>query len=327
MSSIEPARHAFMLVAALALLVTTLLVTPGIAEAQDIEGTSAEAGRHLNQDAYYVAASSRSASEPATRLVIRPGDSLWSISQKRLPSDASMAQIANEVERIFNANRDQIGNDPTLILPGQELVLPPVAEPDTNEPQASEPQANESAANESAASEPQASGLQASEPAANEPQVNGDVPNTEPAFEPSNRWLAGIGTLVLTFVLASLIAWRRPTGSGALVAYLPTRRDTEERGSEITMVHSSYYDLRPRFGSKAFPSNISDQDGIAEAVEGRQEKNSLVRTSGPRRKPPSRGWATGVHSPQVYRYLRRPPRRRGSKAVVPTKKPSDRGSP
>ena len=323
MSSIEPARHAEMLVAALALLMTTLVVVlPGIAEAQDIEGTSAEAGRNLNQDAYYVAASSRSASEPAMRLVIRPGDSIWSISQKRLPSDASMAQIANEVERIFNANRDQIGNDPTLILPGQELVLPPVAEPQAIEPQAIEPQAIEPAAIEPAAIEPQAI-----EPAANEPQVNADVPNTEPAFEPSNRWLAGIGTLVLTFVLASFIAWRRPTGSGAPATYLPTRRDTKERGSEITVMHSNYYDAHPRFGSKAFPSNNSDHDGIAEAVEGRQEKNSLVRTSGPRRKTPTRGWATGVHNPQVYRYLRRPPRRRGSKAVVPTKKPSDRGSP
>ena len=314
MNSVEPARHAYVLLAAVALLMTTLVVLPGIAEAQGIEGTSAEAGRNLNQAAYYYNTSaSRPAPEPAMRLVIHPGDSLWSISQKRLTSDASPTQIANEVERIFEANRNQIGNDPTLILPGQELLLPPVAEPATIKPWTNEPQASEP---------------QASEAAANEPQVSGNVSTTEPAFEPSNRRLAGIVTLVLTFVFVSLIAWRRPTGLGALAAYLPTRRDTKEKGSEITMVYSNYYDVHLRFASKAFSSNNSDHDGIAEAVEGVQEKNSRVRTLGPRRKLPSRGWATGIHSPQVYRYLGRPQRRRGPKALVPPKKPpSHRGSP
>jgi nucleoid-associated protein YgaU len=60
-------------------------------------------------------------------VVVEPGDSLWSITQERLGQGASPQQIHNEVERTFELNRELLGDDSDLILPGQELSLPPVA--------------------------------------------------------------------------------------------------------------------------------------------------------------------------------------------------------
>src|ERR687889_640892 len=57
------------------------------------------------------------------RLVVEPGDSLWSISEKHLGPGATPEQIAYEVERIFELNRDQIGENPNLIFPGQKFFL------------------------------------------------------------------------------------------------------------------------------------------------------------------------------------------------------------
>src|ERR671921_70053 len=57
------------------------------------------------------------------RLVVEPGDSLWSISEEHIGPGAPPEQIAYEVERIFELNRDQIGENPNLIFPGQEFFL------------------------------------------------------------------------------------------------------------------------------------------------------------------------------------------------------------
>jgi hypothetical protein len=55
--------------------------------------------------------------------VVEPGDSLWSISEEHIGPGAPPEQIAYEVERIFELNRDQIGENPNLIFPGQEFFL------------------------------------------------------------------------------------------------------------------------------------------------------------------------------------------------------------
>jgi hypothetical protein len=60
-----------------------------------------------------------------TRVVVRPGDCLWSISQRLLPADATPQQIYNEVARIYALNRDRIGNDPNLIYAGEVLLVKP----------------------------------------------------------------------------------------------------------------------------------------------------------------------------------------------------------
>jgi hypothetical protein len=86
------------------LAVAMLAVLPGVAEAQDAASVKGD----------------------STRIVVSPGDSLWSISSERLGADATLAQIDRQVERIYALNRDRIGGDPNLILPGQELLVAPV---------------------------------------------------------------------------------------------------------------------------------------------------------------------------------------------------------
>lgn len=53
--------------------------------------------------------------------VVRPGDSLWSIARAH-PDDAT--DVEERWRAIWRANRDVVGDDPDLILPGQALRLP-----------------------------------------------------------------------------------------------------------------------------------------------------------------------------------------------------------
>lgn len=101
-----------------ALVVAILVVFPAVAEAQSVAATQ-DGARATNRGAADAA--------PATRVVVRPGDSLWLISEERLGSKATPQQIATVVEQIYARNRDQIGADPNLIFPGQRLLVPPVA--------------------------------------------------------------------------------------------------------------------------------------------------------------------------------------------------------
>lgn len=55
---------------------------------------------------------------------IKSGDSLWSIAQERVVgTNASVAEIDQAWRAIWNANRNVIGNNPSLIRPGQEIKL------------------------------------------------------------------------------------------------------------------------------------------------------------------------------------------------------------
>lgn len=91
-------RYVYLAVAALALCAALLAAWPAVAQAQ------------------------------AERVVVRPGDTLWTISTERLGADATPQQIASEAERIYALNRDQIGPDPDLLFPGQELSVPAAAD-------------------------------------------------------------------------------------------------------------------------------------------------------------------------------------------------------
>jgi hypothetical protein len=91
-------RYVYLAVAALALCAALSAAWPAVAQAQ------------------------------AERVVVRPGDTLWTISTEALGADATPQQIASEAERIYALNRDQIGPDPNLLLPGQELSVPAAAE-------------------------------------------------------------------------------------------------------------------------------------------------------------------------------------------------------
>jgi hypothetical protein len=58
------------------------------------------------------------------RVVVAPGDSLWSICAQWLGPEATTQQIADGVERIHTLNQKQIGSNPNLIFAGQRLLLP-----------------------------------------------------------------------------------------------------------------------------------------------------------------------------------------------------------
>src|SRR4051812_27971727 len=71
---------------------------------------------------------------PAPRIVssshdlvtVRRGDTLWSIAARHLGPSASDAEIAHEWPRWYAANRDALGDDPDLLLPGQQLRPPTI---------------------------------------------------------------------------------------------------------------------------------------------------------------------------------------------------------
>ena len=57
-------------------------------------------------------------------VIVRRGDSLWSIARRHLPPGATDSQIAAAWPRWHAANRFVVGADPDLLLPGQRLVPP-----------------------------------------------------------------------------------------------------------------------------------------------------------------------------------------------------------
>jgi len=61
---------------------------------------------------------------PATAYVIQPGDSLWRIAEALLGPDATTSDIAAAWPQLYDANRQAIGADPSLIFPGLALTVP-----------------------------------------------------------------------------------------------------------------------------------------------------------------------------------------------------------
>ncbi len=185
--SISFRRHVWGSVTGVALAAATLLVLSGVAEAQGTDSIVNDT-RSANQNTGVTVPVGPS--EDDTRLVVRPGDSLWTIAGDRLQPDASPKQIGYEIERIVELNRNLLGSNPDMILPGQELLLAPVAEP--------------VAAAETTSLEPVAA-----EPVAAEP-----VAPTVERFPTQNnveqRRLLGVGIIVLTFVVAILMVWKLP---------------------------------------------------------------------------------------------------------------------
>lgn len=62
---------------------------------------------------------------PAAELVVRRGDTLWHLAARALGPGASAAEIAAEWPRWWAVNRERVGDDPDLILPGTRLCAPP----------------------------------------------------------------------------------------------------------------------------------------------------------------------------------------------------------
>ena len=143
----------WIVVAGVALSLAILAGLPSMAEAQEVEtqtlGTaSTEAEQNTTTDDQKGApAAWRPAPESSTtRLVVEPGDSLWSISEEHIGPGATPKQIAYEVERTFDLNRERIGGNPNLIFPGQEFVLlPPASDTAATAPVSQEPAAAQQA--------------------------------------------------------------------------------------------------------------------------------------------------------------------------------------
>ncbi|HET6986358.1 MAG TPA: LysM peptidoglycan-binding domain-containing protein [Kribbella sp.] len=62
------------------------------------------------------------------RVVVEAGDSLWSIAARELGPHAGAEAIAARWPEWYAANRQVIGSDPDLILPGQVLRIPAAAD-------------------------------------------------------------------------------------------------------------------------------------------------------------------------------------------------------
>lgn len=57
-------------------------------------------------------------------VVVRRGDTLWSIAARSLGAQATDQDVAEAWPSWYAANRATIGEDPDLLLPGQQLVVP-----------------------------------------------------------------------------------------------------------------------------------------------------------------------------------------------------------
>jgi LysM repeat protein len=119
-----------MVLAVVLAALSILAVLPGTAQAQEEEaeaqedtGPTASVEAEQNSITNENSTTNEKGASATTRLVVEPGDSLWSISEEHLGPGATPEQTAYEVQRIFELNRDQIGENPNLIFPGQEFFL------------------------------------------------------------------------------------------------------------------------------------------------------------------------------------------------------------
>ena len=71
-----------------------------------------------------LAPSPRSAWATHDLVTVRRGDSLWALAARHLGAGASDVEVAREWPRWYAANRSVIGDDPDLLVPGQQLRPP-----------------------------------------------------------------------------------------------------------------------------------------------------------------------------------------------------------
>lgn len=57
--------------------------------------------------------------------VVRPGESLWVVTNHLLGPRAHDAEVERGWRALYRVNRARVGNDPDLLLPGTRLVIPP----------------------------------------------------------------------------------------------------------------------------------------------------------------------------------------------------------
>jgi len=80
------------------------------------------------------------------QVVVLRGDSLWTIAAAHLPDGATAADVAAAWPRWYEANRDVVGDDPDVLLPGQILRIPDLPATGTTRTTQPDPTAATSAA-------------------------------------------------------------------------------------------------------------------------------------------------------------------------------------
>jgi hypothetical protein len=110
-------RNAYAVLVVLALCAAVVLASPARAQAQATSTAEDSQGANANARA--------NARANTSHMVVRPGDSLWSISEERLGPNATPREILNGAEQIHALNRARIGADSDLLFVGQELLVPP----------------------------------------------------------------------------------------------------------------------------------------------------------------------------------------------------------
>ncbi|MHA7269934.1 LysM peptidoglycan-binding domain-containing protein [Arthrobacter sp. HLT1-20] len=88
-----------------------LLVPPSTRPAMELPNTPAAQARSPHSD-------------NALDVVVKSGDSLWTIASAALGPFSTDVEVAQAWPRWYSANRDTIGEDPNYILPGQVLHAP-----------------------------------------------------------------------------------------------------------------------------------------------------------------------------------------------------------
>ncbi len=101
----------------------------GLALPDRATGTGLAVTRHESLARRSAAAPSAGRPRQRRLVVVRTGDSLWSIAQALLPAGSTDAEVTEGWHRIHDANASRIGADPDLILPGTRLAVPHLTSP------------------------------------------------------------------------------------------------------------------------------------------------------------------------------------------------------
>jgi hypothetical protein len=56
---------------------------------------------------------------------VAEGDTIWTLAEAHMPGEPTNQEVAEYVDQVEQTNQDRL-DDPDLILPGEEIVLPPV---------------------------------------------------------------------------------------------------------------------------------------------------------------------------------------------------------
>ena len=310
---IELKQRAKILVVTVAFSSGCLAVFPGVAEAQYTDMTSIETSQNttMNVDSD-TNEELQPAPEPSERLMVYPGDTLWSISQRHLGPQASPQQIANEAERIFELNRDRIGEDPSMLMPGEELFLTPSALQQADRP---ENTSEASVSTASASAEPAAEQAAITASAPVEPGV-GAFSETAKSSWLNERKLIGLGIIILALALTILILWKMPMrrqvgrevwGAFALVNHQTPRKPSANEMLGGQLVTPSQ--IRKGSSKAAHKPLVNRQVAgnlyLSGNVHARRKLLNYPQTPLSRTNRERNGWPTGVHTPQVRRALKR----------------------